>query len=108
MELVGAGWRWVFKNLVVKYNDIIRSSRPEVFLGKGVLKISRKFTGEHPCPTTLDGCFCIIKTFLSQRHFEISCKNSCKSKAYSNSAIETLEKHEFCLKLTIKIPEQRH
>ena len=108
MELVGAGWRWVFKNLVVKYNDIIRSSRPEVFLGKGVLKISRKFTGEHPCPTTLDGCFCIIKTFLSQRHFEISCKNSCKSKAYSNSTIETLEKHEFCLNLTIKIPEQRH
>ena len=27
----------------------IRSSRPEVFLGKGVLKICSKFTGEHPC-----------------------------------------------------------
>ena len=26
-----------------------RSSRPEVFLGKGVLKICSKFTGEHPC-----------------------------------------------------------
>ena len=26
-----------------------RSSRPEVFLGKGVLKIGIKFTGEHPC-----------------------------------------------------------
>ena len=26
-----------------------RSSRPEAFLGKGVLKICRKFTGEHPC-----------------------------------------------------------
>ena len=25
-----------------------RSSAPEVFLGKGVLKICRKFTGEHP------------------------------------------------------------
>ena len=25
-----------------------RSSRPEVFLGKGVLKICSKFTGEHP------------------------------------------------------------
>ena len=25
-----------------------RSSRPEVFLGKGVLKICNKFTGEHP------------------------------------------------------------
>ena len=27
----------------------IRSSRPEVFLGKGVLNICSKFTGEHPC-----------------------------------------------------------
>ena len=26
-----------------------RSSPPEVFLGKGVLKICSKFTGEHPC-----------------------------------------------------------
>ena len=28
---------------------IIRSSRPEVLLGKGALKICSKFTGEHPC-----------------------------------------------------------
>ena len=26
-----------------------RSSHPEVFLGKGVLKICSKFTREHPC-----------------------------------------------------------
>ena len=26
-----------------------RSSRPEVFLGEGVLKLCSKFTGEHPC-----------------------------------------------------------
>ena len=26
-----------------------RSSHPKVFLGKGVLKICSKFTGEHPC-----------------------------------------------------------
>ena len=26
-----------------------RSNPPEVFLGKGVLKICSKFTGEHPC-----------------------------------------------------------
>ena len=31
----------------------IRSSRPEVFLGKGVLKICRKFTGEHPCRSVI-------------------------------------------------------
>ena len=29
--------------------DICRSSHPEVFLEKGVLKICSKFTGEHPC-----------------------------------------------------------
>ena len=27
----------------------LRSSHTEVFLGKGVLKICSKFTGEHPC-----------------------------------------------------------
>ena len=26
-----------------------RSSRPVIFLGKGVLEICNKFTGEHPC-----------------------------------------------------------
>ena len=28
---------------------IVKSSRPEVFLRKGVLEICSKFTGEHPC-----------------------------------------------------------
>ena len=31
------------------FESLYRSSRPEVFLGKRVLKIYRKFTGEHPC-----------------------------------------------------------
>ena len=31
-----------------------RSSRPKVFLGKGVLKICSKFTGEHPCIPKFD------------------------------------------------------
>ena len=30
-------------------DSYIRSSRPEVFLKKGVLKICSKLTGEHPC-----------------------------------------------------------
>ena len=30
-----------------------RSSRPEVFLGKGVLKICIKFGGEHPCRSVI-------------------------------------------------------
>ena len=33
------------ENLITNY----RSSLPEVFLGKRVLKIWSKFTGEHPC-----------------------------------------------------------
>ena len=32
---------------------IFRSSRPEVFLSKGVLKICSKFTGEHPCQSAI-------------------------------------------------------
>ena len=30
-----------------------RGSRPEEFLAKGVLKICRKFTGEHPCQSVI-------------------------------------------------------
>ena len=30
-----------------------RSSHPEVFLGKGVLKIYSKFTGDHPCRSAI-------------------------------------------------------
>ena len=30
-----------------------RSSRPEEFLGKGVLKICSKFKGEHPCRSVI-------------------------------------------------------
>ena len=35
-------------NASIKY-IIFRNSSPEVFWGKGVLKIYSKFTGEHPC-----------------------------------------------------------
>ena len=37
---------WIVPNVSSK---IFRSSRPDVFLRKGVLKICIKFTGEHPC-----------------------------------------------------------
>ena len=33
--------------------SIFRSSHPDVFLRKGVLKICRKFTGEHPCRSAI-------------------------------------------------------
>ena len=32
---------------------IVRSSHLEAFLGKGVLKICSKFTGEHPCQSVI-------------------------------------------------------
>ena len=54
-----------FSNFVVKSSNqskylpafpnvlrLFRSSRPEVFLGKGILKICSKFTGEHTCRST--------------------------------------------------------
>ena len=37
-----------------RYYKKTRTSHPEVFLGKGVLKICSKFLGEHPC-RSIDG-----------------------------------------------------
>ena len=53
-------------------DDRTRSSHPEVFLGKGVLKICSKFTGEHPCrsvisATLLKSQFCsatLLKSYF--------------------------------------------
>ena len=47
-----------------------RSSPPGLFFGNGVLKICRKFTGEHPCrsvisETHLEDCFCTVCNFQS-------------------------------------------
>ena len=36
------------ENNTTSLEQIVRSSHPKVFLGKGVLKICSKFTGEHP------------------------------------------------------------
>ena len=44
-----------FDNSTVKKSSFtnFRSSGPEVFLGKGVLKICSKFTGDHPCESAI-------------------------------------------------------
>ena len=44
------------------YQSMIgRSSLPEVFLGKGVLKICSKFTGKHPCRSLISiNLFCYL------------------------------------------------
>ena len=36
-----------------KYIEMSRSSPPQVFLGKGVLKVCSKFIGEHPCQSVV-------------------------------------------------------
>ena len=37
----------------MRNHDKLESSHAEVFLGKGVLKICSKFTGEHPCRSAI-------------------------------------------------------
>ena len=48
-----------------------RSSPPEVFLGKGVLKICSKFTGEHPCRSMISCKFArYFQNTFSQEHLQ--------------------------------------
>ena len=49
---------------------IIRSSPSEVFLGKRVLKICTKFTGEHPCRS-------VISIKLQNNFIEITLRHEC-------------------------------
>ena len=44
----------MYNRTVERMNStLLRSSHPEVFLGKGVLKICSEFTGEHPCRSVI-------------------------------------------------------
>ena len=46
----------------------VRSSHSEVFLGKGVLKICSKFTGEHPCRSMISiKLLCFIEITLRHK-----------------------------------------
>ena len=49
-----------------------RSSRPEVFLGKSVVKICSKLTGEHPCQSAI-----LIK--LQSNFIEIAFGQGCSA-----------------------------
>ena len=44
---------YMFIYFLLHIHAIYRSSHPEVFIGKGVLKICSKFTGEHPCRSAI-------------------------------------------------------
>ena len=46
----------------------VRSSRQDVFLGKGVLKMCSKFTGEHPCRSVISIKFLCNFTEIALRH----------------------------------------
>ena len=50
---VSSHWRWPGLIFVTLTFLNFRSSRPEVFLRKGALKIYSKFTGEHPCRSAI-------------------------------------------------------
>ena len=56
--------KWLLSNMSYK------SSNPEVFLEKGVLKICSKFTIEHPCRSTIS-----IK--LQSNFIEITLRHGC-------------------------------
>ena len=49
-------------------SDTFRSSHPEVFLEKGILKICSKFTAEHPCR-------CVISIKLLCNFIEITLRH---------------------------------
>ena len=54
-----------------KITDIfLRSSRSDVFLVEGVLKICSKFTGEHPCRN-------VISIKLQSNFIEITLRHGC-------------------------------
>ena len=60
----------IFINWFAKFHIISRSSHPEVFLGKGVLKICCKFSEEHPCWSAIT-----IKLFCN--FIEITLRHEC-------------------------------
>ena len=61
---------------------IVRSSRREVFLGKGILKICNKFTGEHPCQSAIS--IKLLSSFI-----EIAFRHGC-SPIYLQHIFRTL------------------
>ena len=87
--------------IIIKY----RSSRPEVFLRKGALKIYSKFSGEHPCRS-------VISIKLHSNFIEIALRHGCSpanllhiftTPFLKNTSgwllLEINRRHEKCLRL---------
>ena len=63
-------WYSSTSEIDVKISFTDRSSRPEVFIRKGVLKLCRKFTGEHPYQS-------VISIQLLYNFIEIALRHRC-------------------------------
>ena len=59
-----------------------RNSRPKVFLGKGVLKICSKFTGEHPCWSVIS--IKVARQLATLKSFQSFSKGNLKCKSLFN------------------------
>ena len=60
----------MFGLINVELSRLVRSSHPEVFLKKGVLKMCSKFTGEYPCRS-------VISIKLQSNFIEIALRHGC-------------------------------
>ena len=78
--------------------SIIRSSSPKVFIGKGVLKICSRFTGEHPC-------WSVISIKLQSNIIQITLRHGCspvnlqpffRIPFYKNTSGGVLLNHVWC------------
>ena len=59
---------WNIYNKIWEKVSNIRSSHPEVFLEKGVLKICNKCTGEHPCQSVISMELLSASTIWSKKN----------------------------------------
>ena len=57
------------------FKNITRSSHPEVYLGKGIMKICCKFTAEHPCRSVIS--IKLHKVNTSAWVFSITLRHGC-------------------------------
>ena len=75
-----------------KKTPLSRSSQPEVFLGKGVLKISSKFTGEHSCESAISIklLYNFIEVILWQRCSPVNMLHISRTSFHKNTSVKLL------------------
>ena len=62
--------KWLYENYYSEMSGIFRSSHPERFIRKGVLKEYSKFAEEHPCRSA-------ISMKLQSTFIEIALRHGC-------------------------------